>query len=398
LAVAAATSYGTSTASAVLVTQHPLPAGAKPAVALFGASAGLFASEGSSLATLVPGSSLFVSGGSTAGVSATAFGTGPDGGAWFLGGVLHGTGVEQTGAPSLFEITSGGPVLRFTFPSLQPYLPLSLAAGPEGAVWMTDVGSGAIDRWMPGKGLTVFPLGIGASGAASIVAGPNGHMWFTNVVSGDIDEIDSSGNVIEHPLPGTGRFGNFGNAEPYQIVAGPDGAVWFTEQNVGRIGRMTATGQLQEFTIPNPSGAPAGWFGSPAPRHIVLGPDGALWFTDPGDNSIGRITLAGAVTEYPAATTPVTPDEITLFAGELWFSEDAIATLGSVNASAAPAAAAPVSSSKGGAAASLKRRCRAARAKVSPSRRHSGVTSTSRGCHRQHRRTRPVSRRTGAKH
>src|SRR5579862_3355322 len=41
---------------------------------------------------------------------------------------------------------------------------------------------------------------------------------------------------------------------------------------------------------------------------IVLGPDRALWFTEPGGypgysvNAIGRITTAGAITGYPVPT------------------------------------------------------------------------------------------------
>ena len=34
------------------------------------------------------------------------------------------------------------------------------------------------------------------------------------------------------------------------------------------------------------------------PYAITTGPDGALWFTDIDNNSIGRITTAGVVTEY----------------------------------------------------------------------------------------------------
>ena len=35
------------------------------------------------------------------------------------------------------------------------------------------------------------------------------------------------------------------------------------------------------------------------PKDIVSGPDGALWFTNEGNTSIGRITTAGVVTNYP---------------------------------------------------------------------------------------------------
>ena len=85
-------------------------------------------------------------------------------------------------------------------------------------------------------------------------------------------------------------------------MLGPDGALWFTEQALGRIGRISTTGVLQEFAIPNTSGVAQGEYGSPAPRFITAGPDGALWFTDGGDESIGRITTDGQISEYPIGT------------------------------------------------------------------------------------------------
>jgi virginiamycin B lyase len=368
---------GSSPAWAVLVAQHVLPKGsrgAEPAIAVSGSPEGLLASDvtfADGFSTLVPGASLTATTGAP-GSPATAFGIGPDGNVWYVGGDVQAT-------PALFDIAPGGAALRFALPAAtNQYEPVSLAAGPEGAVWMADVGAGAIERWMPGQGFSVFPQPIG--GPSSIVAGPNGHMWFTDIATGDIGEIDSAGDVVEHPLAGTGRFGAFGDAEPYQILMGPDGALWFTEQNAGRIGRMTGDGQLQEFAVPNTSGAPAGWLGSPAPRHIVLGPDGALWFTDPGDNSIGRITLAGAVTEYPAAATYVTPDQITSSGGELWFTEDGASALGSVNPNATPASVLPAKTSKRGTAASLMRWCTAMRAKTRAAKHRAGHVGSLRRC------------------
>ena len=38
--------------------------------------------------------------------------------------------------------------------------------------------------------------------------------------------------------------------------------------------------------------------GMSVPMAITHGPDGALWFTDEGNNSVGRITTAGVVTMF----------------------------------------------------------------------------------------------------
>lgn len=63
------------------------------------------------------------------------------------------------------------------------------------------------------------------------------------------------------------------------LTAGPDGALWFTEPGALKIGRMTTAGAVQEFTLPSAVQDPDG---------IVAGPDGNLWFTDPLAISIGR--------------------------------------------------------------------------------------------------------------
>src|SRR5215468_9554970 len=71
--------------------------------------------------------------------------------------------------------------------------------------------------------------------------------------------------IVRYPLPMPG-------SQPSSITAGPDGNVWFTEQNA--IGRITTAGAITEFAV---SGA----------SNIVVGPDGNLWFTQP--SAIGKI-------------------------------------------------------------------------------------------------------------
>ena len=56
------------------------------------------------------------------------------------------------------------------------------------------------------------------------------------------------------------------------------------------------------------------------PDDITTGPDGALWFTNAGNNSIGRITTAGVVTNY-TGTGIDEPTSITTGPdGALWFT------------------------------------------------------------------------------
>jgi streptogramin lyase len=76
--------------------------------------------------------------------------------------------------------------------------------------------------------------------------------------------------------------------------------MWFTESGSLKIGRITLDGAVQEFPLHNA-----------LPQGITLGQDGNLWFTentttnyiDPTGN-VARITPAGEVTEFPVGKTP----------------------------------------------------------------------------------------------
>ncbi len=114
--------------------------------------------------------------------------------------------------------------------------------------------------------------------------------------------------IVEYPLPSP-------SGSPQDIAAGPDGALWFTEPGgsccIGKIGRITTGGRITEFTLSGVS----------LPSSITAGPDGALWFTD-NIGKIGRITTGGSATEYSLPTVSTAPYDITAGPdGALWFTE-----------------------------------------------------------------------------
>jgi len=146
--------------------------------------------------------------------------------------------------------------------------------------------------------------------------------------------------ITEFPLPA---------GSPSGITAGPNGALWFTwstvsgyTENAGtctcpawvpctydpykicwnripvyvnKIGRITTAGAMTEFPLPSPNSAP---------RSLTVGPDGALWFTDNFGSSIGeigRITTTGAIFEVPLPTADGIPSSITAGPdGALWIT------------------------------------------------------------------------------
>jgi virginiamycin B lyase len=112
---------------------------------------------------------------------------------------------------------------------------------------------------------------------------------------------------------------------PEGITNGPDGALWFTNAANASIGRITTSGAVTNFTDPS--------IGQPV--SITLGPDGALWFVNYTKNSIGRITTGGVVTSYLDATIS-NPDSIVAGSdGALWFANVTNNSIGRITTSGA---------------------------------------------------------------
>jgi virginiamycin B lyase len=158
--------------------------------------------------------------------------------------------------------------------------------------------------------VTQYPLPDG-SGPGKTLVGPDNNLWFTE--SGPagsafrVSQITTSGVVTGSlPLPPNG-----------DVTTGPDGNFWFTDPNpnAGQIGRMTLTGAVTEYPTLTYNAGPA---------RITAGPDGNLWFTEPVVQRVGRITPAGIITEFPASSS--SPGAITSGPdGNLWFlNADAI--------------------------------------------------------------------------
>lgn len=104
------------------------------------------------------------------------------------------------------------------------------------------------------------------------------------------------------------------------ITVGPDGALWFTQPN--QIGRISTAGVIAEYAIADFEQGSAG---------ITAGPDGAVWFTEENANKIGRISMSGTITEYPVPTARSFPWGITSGRdGALWFTEPGANQIGRI--------------------------------------------------------------------
>ena len=230
----------------------------------------------------------------------------PDGALWFT---------NHFGNASVGRITTTGTVTNYTDPTI--YGPNGITAGPDGALWFTNDGNDSIGRITTTGAVTNY-TGIGISDPFGITAGPDGALWFTNDGNDSIGRITTTGTVtnytgtgIERPVRNHGWAGrglvvhqlrqrqhraDHHHRHRHQLHRHRHRHPVRNHGRAGRgargsptrihfsIGRITTTGMVTNYTDPSINN----------PLGITAGPDGALWFTNHGNDSIGRITPIGA--------------------------------------------------------------------------------------------------------
>ena len=118
-------------------------------------------------------------------------------------------------------------------------------------------------------------------------------------------------------------YGSRRDEDPQDITTGPDGALWYTNIGNNTIGSITTSGVISTYSDPSIVG----------PQDITAGPDGALWFTNFSNNSIGRITTTGVVSNY---TDPTINEPFAITTGPdgaLWFTNAGNDSIGRITTS-----------------------------------------------------------------
>ncbi len=109
---------------------------------------------------------------------------------------------------------------------------------------------------------------------------------------------------------------------PFGIAAGADGAMWFTERGTDSVGRIETDGTLGPWTALE---------GGADPTAIAAGVDGAVWFTEQGLNRIGRLMPDGTLDEFAVPTDNAAVAGITAGPdGAMWFTERSAHLIGRV--------------------------------------------------------------------
>ena len=255
---------------------------------------------------------------------------GSDGALWFT----------QSGPGRIGRVTTNGTISEFPIPNGSAMALDNIVAGSDGALWFTErlVGGGAIGRLTTAGAYSAFPLPENTS-PVSLAGGPDGNLWIsevrtdpaTSLETGLIGKLSPTGSLVEYAVPNPLNFPD--SNLPAAITAGSDGALWFLEEVEGNLlTRVTTDGTFTEM----PGGNIGSGFSTSA---LTTGPDGALWITYStlfGNSGVLRVTTAGVsepsiglpnLGSYysgigSAGTGSATPTSITTGPdGNVWFTE-----------------------------------------------------------------------------
>jgi virginiamycin B lyase len=186
--------------------------------------------------------------------------------------------------------------------------PHDVAPAPDGTVWYTAQGAGALGILDPKAGaVRQVPLGDG-SAPHGVIAGPDGAAWITDGGLNAIVRYDpKTEKVTRWPLPE-----NIADANLNTAAFDHNGVLWFTGQ-AGYYGRLDPkTGAMRVFKAPKGRG----------PYGITATPTGEIWFASFAGSYIGHIDLTtGEVQVVPAPNDSAETRRIWSDAqGDLWVS------------------------------------------------------------------------------
>lgn len=156
--------------------------------------------------------------------------------------------------------------------------PHDVAPGPDGVVWYTAQGQGALGRIDPKTGkIEQISLG-GDSAPHGVIIGPDGAPWITDGGLNAIVRVDPKTHAVKtYPLPESRGYTNLNTA-----VFDKAGMLWFTGQN-GIYGRLDPkTGKIDVWDAPRGRG----------PYGITATPDGAVYYASLAGSHIARIDTA----------------------------------------------------------------------------------------------------------
>jgi virginiamycin B lyase len=175
--------------------------------------------------------------------------------------------------------------------------PHDVAPAPDGKVWYTAQGQGALGLLDPKTGKTThIPLGS-SSAPHGVIVGPDRAAWVTDGGQNAIARVDPTTRAVKlFPLPR-----EFPNANLNTATFDAKGVLWFTGQN-GVYGRVDpATGKVEAWKALKGVG----------PYGITTTPKGDVWYASLAGDHIAKIdTVSGDAVMVPPPKPGVNPRRV----------------------------------------------------------------------------------------
>ncbi len=229
-----------------------------------------------------------------------------------LAAALSGVGLRLGPCPATkLYATSQGSILRFALDGAVPAAPTVLTNeptsqnygvtfGPDGQLYTTNFAQNTVLRYHAGTGA---PMPAQGSAGAVFVPAQSGGLVTPNGLAFDpsgkhayVSSIGTTSSVLRY-LPGTGKFVNSftGTAKVFArgVTFGPNGFLYVTSDK--DVLRYDAAGKALGVFVTDPATPPTHY-------DLAFGPDGNLFVTANGTNSVLRYGPTGA--KLPAAGQP----------------------------------------------------------------------------------------------
>ena len=210
----------------------------------------------------------------------------------------------QTSASNTFTIAYDGTAQFATSGATQPNVTIGVSGGTiAGTNFATDlqVTTSQNSITVPGEPQVALLRSPLTDTPTSFTYGSDGNFWDVgNGNSLEVIKVDGSAEFV------------YGSAQglvgtPSAIVAGSENDLWYTDSANNMIARFAPATPPATITVtetPAITGTP-----NLASSVMTLGPDGNVWFTDPGNDALGTVNpnnFSAGATEYALATGAVT--------------------------------------------------------------------------------------------
>jgi virginiamycin B lyase len=123
--------------------------------------------------------------------------------------------------------------------------PHGICIGADGVtIWFTGKRTSTVGRINPDRSVEHFQLQTLAALPIFLSAGPDNCIWGTELLGSNILHISESGFLNEYKIPTA-------NSRPIAVIPDPLGKyMWFTQEAGCKIGRIDMAGNITEFAVP----------------------------------------------------------------------------------------------------------------------------------------------------